>query len=128
MLFGDGINIAVRIQILADAGGICLSGIVYEQIKDKLELRYEYIGKQTVKNIAKPVRVYRVLPEGETASLLRSWKRIGLNYWNRINPAIKIIIVLIALANGVWQLYPHFINPSVEVASKEKMAYSACLK
>ncbi len=122
-VFGDGLNIAARIQILADAGGICLSGIVYEQIKDKLELRYEYIGKQTVKNIAKPVRVYRVLPEGETASLLRSWKRIGLNYWNRINPAIKIIIVLIALANGVWQLYPHFINPSVEVASKKKMAF-----
>ena len=122
-IFGDGLNVAVRIQILADAGGICLSGIVYEQIKDKLELRYEYIGKQTVKNIAEPVRVYRVLPEGETASLLRSWKRIGLNYWNRINPAIKIIIVLIALANGVWQLYPHFINPSVEVASKKKMTF-----
>ena len=122
-LFGDGLNIAVRIQILADAGGICLSGIVYEQIKDKLELGYEYIGKQTVKDIAKPVRVYRVLPVGETASLVSSWKRIGLNYWNRINPAIKIIIVMIALANGVWQLYPHFINPSVEVASKEKMAF-----
>ncbi len=122
-IFGDGLNVAVRIQILADPGGICLSGIVYEQIKDKLELGYEYIGKQTVKNVAKPVRVYRVLPEGETASLVSSWKRIGLNYWNRINPAIKIIIVLIALANGVWQLYPHFINPSVEVASKKKMAF-----
>ncbi len=122
-IFGDGLNVAVRIQILADPGGICLSGIVYEQIKDKLELGYEYIGKQTVKNVAKPVRVYRVLPEGETASLVSSWKRIGLNYWNRINPAIKIIIVLIALANGVWQLYPHFINPSMEVASKKKMAF-----
>jgi adenylate cyclase len=122
-IFGDGLNVAARIHILADAGGICLSGIVYEQIKDKLEFRYEYIGKQTVKNIAETVRVYRVLPVGETASLVSSWKRIGLNYWNRINPAIKIIIVLIALANGVWQLYPHFINPSMEVASKKKMAF-----
>jgi adenylate cyclase len=122
-IFGDGLNVAARLQSLADAGGICLSGIVYEQIKDKLEFKYEYIGKQSVKNIAEPVRVYRVLPAGETASLVSSWKRIGLNYWNRINPAIKIIIVLIALANGVWQLYPHFINPSVEVASKEKMAF-----
>ncbi len=122
-LFGDGINIAARIQSLADVGGICLSGIAYEQIKNKLEFRYEYLGKQTVRNIAEPVRVYRVLPVGETASLVSSWKRIGLNYWNRINPAIKIIIVLIALANGVWQLYPHFINPSVEVASKKKMAF-----
>jgi len=122
-IFGDGLNVAARIQSLADAGGICLSGVVYEQVKNKLEFSYEYIGKHTVKNIAGPVRVYRVLPVGETASLVSSWKRIGLNYWKQLNPAIKIIIVLIALANGVWQLYPHFINPSVEVASKKKMAF-----
>ena len=122
-IFGDGLNVAARIQMLSDAGGICLSGIVYEQVKNKLEFSYEYIGKHTVKNIAGPVRVYRVLPVGETASLVSSWKRIGLNYWKQLNPAIKIIIVLIALANGIWQLYPHFINPSVEVASKKKMAF-----
>ena len=122
-IFGDGLNVAARIQMLADAGGICLSGIVYEQVKNKLEFSYEYIGKHTVKNIAGPVRVYRVLPVGETASLVSSWKRIGLNYWKQLNPAIKIIIVLIALANGVWQLYPKFFKPPVEVASKEKMAF-----
>ena len=122
-IFGDGLNVAARIQNLADAGGICLSGVVYAQIKDKLEFRYEYIGKETVKNIAEPVRVYRVLPEGETASLVGSWKRICLNYWNRVNPAIKIIVALIAAVNAVWQLYPRFINPSTEVASKEKMAF-----
>jgi adenylate cyclase len=123
-IFGDGLNVAARIQSLADAGGICLSGIVYEQVKDKLELRYEYLGKQTVRNIAEPVRVYQVLPEWQTASLVSRWKRIGLNYWKRINPAVKIIIALIVAANGVWQLYPRFIKPSVEVASKEKMTFS----
>jgi len=123
-IFGDGLNVAARIQNLADAGGICLSRIVYEQIKDKSEFKYEYIGKETVKNIAEPVRVYRVLPEGETASLVGSWKRIGLNYWKRVNPAVKIIIALIAAVNAVWQLYPRFIKPSVEVASKEKMTFS----
>ena len=123
-IFGDGLNVAARIQNLADAGGICLSRIVYEQIKDKLEFKHEYIGKETVKNIAEPVRVYRVLPEGETASLVGSWKRIGLNYWKRVNPAVKIIIALIAAVNAVWQLYPRFIKPSVEVASKEKMTFS----
>jgi adenylate cyclase len=121
-IFGDGLNIAARIQNLADAGGICLSGIVYEQIKDRLELRYEYIGKQTVKNIAEPVRVYRILPVGETASLVSSWKRIGLNYWNRINPAVKIIVALIIAANGVWQFYTRFINPSFDVTPKDKIA------
>ncbi|MGD1152147.1 MAG: tetratricopeptide repeat protein [Syntrophales bacterium] len=120
-IFGDGLNVATRIQNLADAGGICLSGIVYEQIKDKLELRYEYIGKQTVKNIAKPVRIYRVLPEGETASLVSSWKRIGLNYWNRVHPAIKILVALIAAANAVWQMYPMLSRHPAQVASKEQI-------
>src|SRR5712692_2878595 len=56
-IYGDGVNIAARLESLADAGGICISGTVYDQIKNKLGLRYEYLGEQTVKNIAKPVRV-----------------------------------------------------------------------
>jgi adenylate cyclase len=122
-IFGDGLNIAARIQSLADAGGICLSGIVYEQIKGKLESRYEYIGKQTVKNIAEPIRVYRILPAGETASLMSSWKRIGLNYWNRVHPAIKILVALVAAANAIWQLYPMLSRHPAQVASKEKITF-----
>ncbi len=55
--YGDGVNIAARLESLADAGGICISGTVYDQIENKLPLQYEYLGEQTVKNIAKPVRV-----------------------------------------------------------------------
>ncbi len=121
-VFGDGLNVAARIQNLADAGGICLSGIVYEQIKDKLELRYEYLGKQTVRNISEPVRVYQVLPEWQSASLVIRWKRIGFNYWKRVNPAVKIIVALIIAANGVWQFYTRFINPSFDVTPKDKIA------
>src|SRR5512136_445894 len=54
-ILGDGVNIAARVQSLAEAGGICLSGIVYDQIEKKLSLTYEYLGEQTVKNIEKPV-------------------------------------------------------------------------
>ena len=60
-IYGDGVNIAARLEALAEGGGICLSGTVYDQVENKLELGYEYLGEQTVKNIAKPVRVYRVL-------------------------------------------------------------------
>jgi len=60
-LYGDGVNVAARLQGLADAGGIFVSGTVYDQIENKLALDYEYLGEQTVKNIAKPVRVYRVM-------------------------------------------------------------------
>src|SRR5262245_26728617 len=59
-LYGDGVNIAARMESLAVPGGICISGAAYEQVEDKLALHYEYQGEQTVKNIAKPVRVYRV--------------------------------------------------------------------
>src|SRR5438132_1155328 len=59
-IYGDGVNIAARLEGLAEAGGLCISGIVYEQIKTKLPLAYEDLGAQAVKNIAEPVRVYRV--------------------------------------------------------------------
>jgi len=65
-ILGDGVNIAARIESLADGGGICISGTAYDQVENKLELGYEYLGPQTVKNIAKPVRVYRVLRESGT--------------------------------------------------------------
>jgi hypothetical protein len=65
-IFGDGVNIAARMESLADGGGICISGTVYDQVENKLGLSYDYLGQQTVKNISKPVRVYRVLMESGT--------------------------------------------------------------
>ena len=62
-IYGDGVNIAARLEGLAEGGGICISGIVYDQVENKLNflnLGYEYLGEQTVKNITKPVPVYRV--------------------------------------------------------------------
>ena len=60
-IYGDGVNIAARLEALAEGGGICISGTVHEQIENKLTLKYEDLGEQTVKNIKKPVRVYRVV-------------------------------------------------------------------
>jgi class 3 adenylate cyclase/pimeloyl-ACP methyl ester carboxylesterase len=65
-IYGDGVNIAARIESLADGGGICISGIAYDQVENKIGLGYEYLGEQTFKNITKPVRVYRVLTEPGT--------------------------------------------------------------
>lgn len=59
-LYGDGVNIAARIEKLADPGGIAISGTVHDEIENKLPLSCEYIGEHTVKNILKPIRVYRV--------------------------------------------------------------------
>jgi len=60
-ILGDGVNIAARVQGLADGGGICISGTAYDHVERKLGLQYDYMGEQTVKNIDKPVRVYKVL-------------------------------------------------------------------
>jgi class 3 adenylate cyclase len=62
-IYGDGVNIAARLEALADSGGICISRTAYDQIEDKLPFGYEYLGEKTVKNIVKPVRAYRVLFE-----------------------------------------------------------------
>src|SRR5713101_2107779 len=67
-IYGDGVNVAARLESLADPGGICISGTVYEQVRDKLALSYEDAGEQEVKNIARPVRVFRVMLEGGAAT------------------------------------------------------------
>ena len=66
-IYGDGVNIAARVQALADAGGICISGTVHEHVKNKLLLSYEDLGEQVVKNIAEPVWVWRIKMEPEVA-------------------------------------------------------------
>ncbi len=71
-LYGDGVNIAARLEGLADGGGICISGTVYDQVENKLPLGYEYLGEKTVKNISKPIRVYRVVPPLRTNPRLPS--------------------------------------------------------
>jgi len=59
-LYGDGVNIAARIEALADAGGVFISNTVHDQVRDRLPFLFEDLGEQQVKNIARPVRVYRV--------------------------------------------------------------------
>jgi class 3 adenylate cyclase len=73
-IYGDGVNIAARLEALADPGGICISRTVHEQIEDKLPLGFEYLGEKTAKNIVKPIRAYRVLfdPGDETTSVERA--------------------------------------------------------
>src|SRR5215469_11071562 len=63
-IFGDGVNVAARLEALSDPGGLCISRMVRDQIRDKLAYAFEDLGEQSVKNIARPVRVYALRPEG----------------------------------------------------------------
>jgi TolB-like protein/class 3 adenylate cyclase/Tfp pilus assembly protein PilF len=67
-LFGDGVNIAARLQTLAKAGGLCISGVTYDQVRKILPLEFTDLGAQTVKNIEEAVRAYEVRAQGEAAS------------------------------------------------------------
>ena len=72
-IYGEGVNVAARLQNLAEPGGICISGTVFDQVRNKLTLGYDFLGAQAVKNIADPVPTYRVLlggADGEAAAPL----------------------------------------------------------
>jgi len=89
-IYGDGVNIAARVEGLAEGGGVCISGTVYEHVKDKLAFGYESLGEHTVKNIAEPVRVYRVLMEPEAAGRIIGEKRLGIKRWKWMAPDERI--------------------------------------
>jgi len=118
-IYGDGVNVAARVEGLADAGGICISGTAFDQVRNKLSVGYEYIGEQTVKNIPEPVRVYRVLMEPEAAGKVIGEKKPGLVRGQRAGLAAAVIVVVAALA--IW--YFHFRPSPMEVAFEEKMAF-----
>jgi adenylate cyclase len=122
-IYGDGVNIAARLEGLAEPGGICISESAYQQIENKLPLRYDYMGEHEVKNIAKPVRVYRARIEPEAApSKLGKEKKPAQT---RLPKAALAIIAIIVIA-GLVALYQFVLRPSprkTEVASKEKMAF-----
>jgi TolB-like protein/Flp pilus assembly protein TadD len=67
-IFGDGVNVAARLEALAEPGGICVSRVVRDQVRDRLDLGFEDLGGQQVKNIARPVRVYSVHPGGTSSA------------------------------------------------------------
>jgi adenylate cyclase len=117
-IYGDGVNIAARIEGLAEAGGICISGTAFDQVKGKLSLGYQFVGRQTVKNITDPIRAYKVLMEPEHAG-----KVIGDEKHNKWRWAQIAAVVLIVTTGtlGVWHYF--FRLPSIEPASREAMAY-----
>jgi adenylate cyclase len=119
-IYGDGVNITARVEGLAEGGGICISGTVYDSIKNKLSLSYDSMGEHTVKNITEPIRVYRmrVGPDAAAPGVSKE-KRHGVKRWQWT--ALAAVVVLIVGAVTIWNFY--FRLPSVEPASVEKMAF-----
>ena len=121
---GDGVNIAARVESLAEGGGICISGNVHEQVKNRIGLEYEYLGEQAVKNIPEPVHVYRVLsfPGAAAHRVVKARKTEGMK-WRKTALAIALVLVVGAAAVAVWNFFLRPTPPAVEPASVEKMAF-----
>jgi adenylate cyclase len=120
-LYGDGANIAARLEGLADAGGICISKTALDHIESKLPLGYEYLGEQTVKNIAKPVGAYRVVLEPRITVAGTGEKKAPART-RRLSLAIALIVILLVGAVALWQFELRPSPPPVEKADPKKMA------
>jgi adenylate cyclase len=120
-IYGDGVNVAARLESLADPGGICISGTVHEQVRDKLTLTYEDRGEQEVKNIARPVRVWRVKLDGAIPAA-QGPGRIG-RVWTQRAP-LSLAIIAIAIATFVIVQHVSFKSQhtSVSIPPHEKPA------
>ncbi len=121
-ILGDGVNIAARLESLSDAGGICISGTAYDHVENKLSLGYEYLGEQAVKNMAKPVRVYRVLMEPEAAGKVIGDKKVKPRQWKNAAIVLVVVLIVVIAAAIIWKFYSP-TAPKTEVASKEKLAF-----
>jgi len=121
-IYGDGVNIAARVEAMAEAGGICVSGRAYDQVENKLGLEYEDLGEHPVKNITRPIRVFRVLSfPGAAAHRVVLAKKILEKKWRKIALLFAVTGALAVVVFGIWHFYSH--RPSFEPASEEKMAF-----
>jgi len=119
-IYGDGVNIAARLESLAAGGGICIAGNVHEQVKTKLALGYEDMGVQHVKNIAEPVRVYRVSAEpGVAVPPDRLTEPRGPTPWRRWALVAVVLLALLGGALSVWHL---LARPLPSSSSKPSIA------
>jgi len=118
-LYGEGVNIAARIEGLADAGGVCISRNAYDHIRNKMNLGYEYLGEHSVKNIKNPVRVYKILMAAEDAGKLIGEKsqRFKIKW-----PGLTVAVVSVIVGIIAWQFYYEKSTP-IEAASVENMAF-----
>jgi adenylate cyclase len=120
-IYGDGVNIAARLESLAEGGGICISGTAYEQIEGKLALGYEYLGEQSVKNIRKPVKVYRILMgTGGAGSVVYRRRKDDPLHRRRATRVFLVILVGAAAAMAIWRFYLRPPQRVVDVASVEE--------
>lgn len=121
-IYGDGVNVAARLEALCEPGGICLSRNVFDQVKGKLDLTFEHLGERKVKNIAEPITVYRVVLDDKAAALATDVIPEEATLERRWWPIPAALAVMLGLSVGGalwWQPW----RPHQEPAVVEDMAF-----
>ena len=90
-IHGDGVNVAARLEALAEPGGVLISRTVRDHVQDKLPYRFEDLGERRVKNIPRPVHVFRVVPDGTTPVILRKTRFVDIR-WLWAAPAVVLLL------------------------------------
>ena len=122
-IYGDGVNVAARLEGVAEPGGICVSRKVYDEVKHKLSVGFEDIGPQEVKNIAEPVPTYRVVPGPvSVAEGAKAIARTGAApRWRIAATAAAVVVVLAVGGIAIWEVYLR-PPPPTRVIAAEKVA------
>ena len=117
-IYGDGVNVASRLEGLAPPGGICISRAARDQVRDKLSFGFTDMGEQRVKNIARPVRAFRIEAAAEAPS---PGGGPGPRRWLAAGAGLAVLLALAAAAT--WMLIPRPPAPGLEPASMARMAF-----
>ena len=125
-IYGDGVNIAARLEAIADPGGICVSKTAFDHIESKLPLGYEFLGEQTVKNIAKPVGAYKVLmePRVTTKPGLPGAQKSRTPKTLKMALVCLFALVVVVGAAAVWQVAFHKAPPPLEKVDLRKVVFA----
>ena len=121
-IYGDGVNVAARMESLAEPGGICVSGSAYDQIENKFAFGCEYLGEQTVKNISTPIRVYRLIrgEAGQGCAIRTQARKLS----NRLIFAVVLGLLLFSVGGFmVWNSYKRQATASIESDAVEHTDY-----
>jgi TolB-like protein/class 3 adenylate cyclase len=125
-LFGDGVNVAARVQALAKPGGICVSRNVYNQVKNKVPVAFEDLGEHRVKNIVEPLTIYRLLTDSTAKrSRVRTWLVVLRR--QKLSVGVVGVLLLVGLGAAVWYALPHGTpgggQPAIAVLPLDNIGY-----
>ena len=117
-IFGDGVNVAARLEALAEPGGVLISNTVHDHVRDRLPFAFEDLGDYQVKNIARPVRVYALRPEA-VAQLPRAGMPIAMSRRRHrvVSPITAAIAVVLVIATLAWWIWPPMRSSSTTPAA-----------